>query len=88
MSIHCIHIGSRADKWDNLKMEGLRDYFQKAYQIESVECHILDSKPDLLQAIDNYVQEQDINMIALTHKKRKLLEKRWTVYSSSSLSPS
>jgi nucleotide-binding universal stress UspA family protein len=75
MSIHCIHIGAHNDKWELLKMEGLREYFQKAYQKESVECHILDNKPDLLQAIDNYVKENEINLLALTHRKRKLLDK-------------
>jgi nucleotide-binding universal stress UspA family protein len=75
MSIHCIHIGSRDDKWELLKMEGLKDYFQKAYKKDSVECHILSENRDLLQAIDKYVIENDINLLALTHKKRKLLEK-------------
>lgn len=75
MSIHCIHIGPQKDKWEILKMEGLKDYFQKAYHIESVECHILDNKPDLLQAIDNYIIKNQINIISLTHRKRSLLDK-------------
>ncbi len=75
MAIHCIHIGPRTDKWEMLKMEGLKDYFKNAYHQNDVECHILDLEPDLLQSIDKYVKENDINMISLTHKKRKLLDK-------------
>jgi nucleotide-binding universal stress UspA family protein len=75
MSIHCIHIGPRNDKWEMLKMDGLKDYFQKIYHESSVECHILENKPDLLQAIDKYVKDNEINLISLTHKKRNLLEK-------------
>jgi nucleotide-binding universal stress UspA family protein len=75
MGIHCIHIGPRTDKWEMLKMEGLKDYFKNAYHQESVECHILMPDPDLLQSLDKYVQENGINMIALTHKKRNLMEK-------------
>lgn len=75
MAIHCIHIGPRSDKWEMIKMDGLKDYFKNAYHQESVECHILVPEPDLLQSIDKYVQENEINMISLTHKKRKLLEK-------------
>lgn len=75
MSIHCIHIGPRTDKWEMLKMEGLKDYFQKIYQENSVECHILENKPDLLQAIDKYAKDNEINLISLTHRKRGLLEK-------------
>jgi nucleotide-binding universal stress UspA family protein len=74
MSIHCVHIGPRVDKWEKLKMEGFKEYFKNAYKNESIECHILENKPDLLDAIDNYVQENKINVIALTHRKRKLLE--------------
>jgi nucleotide-binding universal stress UspA family protein len=73
--IHCIHIGPRSDKWEILKMEGLKDYFQKVYHKEFVECHILDNKPDLLQSLDKYVQENKINMISLTHRQRNLLDK-------------
>lgn len=75
MSIHCIHIGPKNDKWENLKMEGLKEYFHKVYENEMVECHILDNKPDILHAIDKYVTESGINIISLTHKKRKLIEK-------------
>jgi nucleotide-binding universal stress UspA family protein len=75
LSIHCIHIGPNIDKWEVLKMEGLKDYFQKAYHKKSVECHILDNKPDLLQALDKYVLENNINIISLTHRKRSLLDK-------------
>ncbi len=75
MSIHCIHIGPKQDKWESLKMNGLKDYFNKAYQVENVECSILPNKPDLLQAIDAYVSENAINIISLTHKKRNLISK-------------
>jgi nucleotide-binding universal stress UspA family protein len=75
MSIHCIHIGPKNDKWENIKMEGLKEYFHKVYENEMVECQILDNKPDILYAIDKYVSENGINIISLTHKKRKLIEK-------------
>lgn len=75
MSIHCIHIGHRRDKWELLKMEGLKEYFLKAYQQDAVECHILDSKPNLLEALDKYVSDNQINIISLTHRKRSLLDK-------------
>lgn len=75
MTIHCIHIGPNNDTWENLKMEGLKEYFGKAYKTASVECHILSNKPDLLYAIDKYISENGINIISLTHKKRKIIEK-------------
>ncbi|MBN1118936.1 MAG: universal stress protein [Bacteroidales bacterium] len=75
MEIHCVHIGTRTDKWEIVKMQGLKDYFQKSYQLEAVECHILENKPDLLQTLDKYIQDNNINIISLTHRKRSLMEK-------------
>ena len=75
MQIHCVHIGDHADKWEKIKMEGLKDYFQKVYAQEKVECQILPKDADLLHAIDKYVTENNINLIALTHRKRNLIKK-------------
>lgn len=75
MTIHCIHIGSKTDKWESLKMEGLKEYFHKAYENEKVVCHMIENKPDLLHTLDSYVSQNGINIISLTHKKRSLIEK-------------
>lgn len=75
MTIHCIHIGPEQSNWEKVKMDGLKDYFQKAYQTESVECNILENTPDLLQALDQYIIDSKINIISLTHRKRSLLDK-------------
>ncbi len=73
LSIHCIHIGPNRDKWDLIKMEGLKDYFNKAYKRASVECHILDRTPDLIQTVDKYVTDNKIDMLALTHHQRNII---------------
>lgn len=75
MTIHCLHIGDLNEQWESLKMEGLKDYFNKIYKKKQVQCHILDKKPDLLQSLDKYINENNINLLSLTHRKRKLIEK-------------
>ena len=75
MTIHCIHIGAKNDQWESIKMQGLKEYFQKVYNQESVECEVLSEKTDLLEAVDQYVKEHKINLIALTHMQRNILEK-------------
>ena len=75
LTIHCLHIGGKADKWEKLKMEGLRDYFRNSYDTKKVECHILNLDKNTLQAIDNYVKEQKINILSLTTRRRNLFEK-------------
>jgi nucleotide-binding universal stress UspA family protein len=77
LAIHCIHIGSRENISDNLKMEGLKDYFHKAYKNQHVECKTLTplEKQNKIAFIDNYVRENNIGMIALTARKRNLIDK-------------
>lgn len=75
LTIHCLHIGGKADKWEKLKMEGLRDYFIKSYDTTKVVCNILSPDKNTLQAIDNYVKEKKINILSLTTRRRNLIEK-------------
>jgi nucleotide-binding universal stress UspA family protein len=75
LTIHCLHIGGKSGKWEKIKMEGLRDYFRNSYDTTKVECHILDSDKNTLQAIDDYVKEKKINILSLTRRRRNLIEK-------------
>lgn len=73
MKIHCIHIGSNAGKWEELKMQGLQDYFSSTYHDEMVNCTILPKKGDLLEALDEYIINNKINLVSLTTRKRNLI---------------
>ncbi len=75
LTIHCLHIGGKADKWEKLKMEGLRDYFRNSYETTKVECNILNPRKNTLQSIDTYVRDHKINILSLTTRKRNLFEK-------------
>jgi nucleotide-binding universal stress UspA family protein len=75
MSIHCLHIGSKPDKWERIKMNGLKDYFLKSYNESKVECDILTPEMDALGSINNYIKEKEINLISITSKKRNVFEK-------------
>lgn len=74
LEIHCIHIG-QSDKWDNLKMNGLKQYFKNVYNIETTVCSIIEKKGTLIEDLDKYVIENKINLISLTTKKRRLYDK-------------
>ncbi|MCG8700116.1 MAG: universal stress protein [Bacteroidales bacterium] len=75
LEIHCIHIGPKSDKWDGLKMNGLKQYFKNVYDIETTVCSIIEKKGTLIEDLDNYVIENKINLISLTTKKRRLYDK-------------
>ena len=75
LKIHCLDIGSKSDKWEKIRMDGLKDYFEKSYQESRIECDILTPNVDILDAIDSYIKEKGINLISLTSRKRNVFEK-------------
>jgi nucleotide-binding universal stress UspA family protein len=75
LRIHCLHIGNKPDIKDKIKMDGLKDYFQKSYKGSKVECDILAPEVNTIDAINNFINEKDINLISITSKKRNVYEK-------------
>ncbi len=75
MNIYCLHIGNKPDKWERIKMDGLKDYFLKSYNESKVEFDILTSEMNVLDAINSYVKEKEINLISITSKKRNVFDK-------------
>lgn len=70
--INCVHFHNKADKTDNKeKMAEMKKYFNKKHKNISLECHIIGSE-DILSGLNSFVDESDIDLIALTHKKRNL----------------
>ena len=56
-------------------MDGLKEYFRKTYEEIDVHCELLSGKDNILNAIDEYINNNTINIISLTTRKRNLLEK-------------
>ena len=75
MTIHCLHIGNKKDKWEEMKMNGLREYFRTVYNNSFVECNIVSSGENILDAIDRYITEKNIRLISLTTRKRNIYSK-------------
>ncbi|HEX2933824.1 MAG TPA: universal stress protein [Bacteroidales bacterium] len=74
-NIHVLHISNTdGNPWDNIKMEGLRDYFSKVYNSSNVYCEVIISK-DILQALDDYIALKGINLITMVTHKRNLIGK-------------
>jgi len=75
MNIFCLHIGNEEkDQWDKIKMEGLREYFNKVYGKTNVECDLIFSK-DMMKALDDVITSKNIDLISLTTHKRNIISK-------------
>jgi nucleotide-binding universal stress UspA family protein len=75
LSLHCVHLcASQKDSWEQVKMDGLRDYFKKAYGRDDVIVESLCNK-DMMEKLDEYVHAHGINIISLATRKQSLLKK-------------
>ncbi len=74
LKIFCVHIGEEKSEWDNIKMDGLKEYFKKAYGKTEVDCGFIYSK-NILPEIDKFIQDERINIVSLTSRKRSIIDK-------------
>lgn len=77
VDIHCAHIGGGDEERKKVKLEGLVEYFKKAYDSSSIIYHLLsiDEKKKVISSIEDYINRNGIGMISLTHKQRNILNK-------------
>jgi nucleotide-binding universal stress UspA family protein len=77
VDIHCAHIGGGNEERKKVKLEGLVEYFKKAYDKSSIVYHLLsiDEKKKIISSIEDYIARNGIGMISLTHKQRNILMK-------------
>lgn len=74
LDIHCVHVGDNPGAWDQVKMEGLMEYFRKAYGKDRVTFSFLQQK-NLLDDFDRLIRDHNINMVSLTSRRQNILEK-------------
>jgi nucleotide-binding universal stress UspA family protein len=74
LDIHCVHIGSNPKVWDQVKMEGLMEYFRKAYGKTQVSYSFIHQK-NLLEDLDSLTKDKNINIISLTSHRQNIIEK-------------
>jgi nucleotide-binding universal stress UspA family protein len=74
LDIHCVHIGNDPGEWDQVKMEGLMEYFKKAYGKSQVTFSFMQQK-NLLEDFDKLIRDRNINIVSLTSRRQNIFEK-------------
>ncbi len=72
MQIHLFNISTSRDEWNEIRLTGVREYFQKQYPEAIISYTVLDDG-DLLLAIEKFVRDKQIDLIALTTYRRNIL---------------
>lgn len=74
-SVSLIHLSDVKDTWNEIKLAGIKDYFQKQYP--ELELHYDDVLvgDDFLNSLENYIKANKIDIIALTSYKRNIFSR-------------
>jgi nucleotide-binding universal stress UspA family protein len=70
--IYLFNISTSRDKWNEIRLSGIQEYFKKQYPDADIVYIVLDDG-DLLLAVEKFVRDNQIDMIALTTHRRNIL---------------
>ncbi len=71
-NIQIFNISTSRDEWNEIRLSGIRDYFKKQYPEANITYTVLDDG-DLLLAIEKFVRDKKIDMIAVSTQRRNIL---------------
>lgn len=72
LHIHLFNISTSRNEWNEIRLTGVREYFKKQYPEATITHTVLDNG-DLLLAVERFVREKNIDIIALSTYRRNLL---------------
>jgi nucleotide-binding universal stress UspA family protein len=72
--VHFVHIEQNKDAWNEIKLAGIKQYFNKQYPDLETDYILIQDK-EILTALDSFVKEKNIDIISLTTHKRNILSR-------------
>ncbi|WP_455638831.1 universal stress protein [Parabacteroides sp.] len=72
VQIHLFNISTSKDEWNEIRLTGVNEYFKKQYPEANISHTVL-ADGDLLLAIEKFVRDQHIDVIALSTHRRNIL---------------
>lgn len=70
-SISLIHLAESKDTWNEIKLAGIKEYFHKQYPGLEIHYNVV-MNDNLLKGLDQYIKENQIDIITLTSYKRNI----------------
>ncbi len=72
--IFFIHIDSDHNKWNEIKLVGIKEYFTKQYpSIETEICLIKGN--DIIRSLDKFINENNIDLVSVNKRKRNVISR-------------
>lgn len=73
-SVSLIHLADVKDTWNEIKLAGIKEYFQKQYPNLEIQYNVV-KNDDFLNSLEKYIETNDIDVIALTSYKRNIFSR-------------
>lgn len=70
-SVSLIHLTELEDKWNEIKLAGIKEYFSRQYPRLEIHHDVVMSD-NLLKGLDKYINDNQIDVITLTSYKRNI----------------
>lgn len=70
-SISFIHLAETKDTWNEIKLAGIKDYFQKQYPNLIIHYDVV-LEDDMLNNFDKYISKNQIDVITITSYRRNI----------------
>ena len=68
-----LHVGEpHRNSWDLARLEGMKELLHKKYENKNFTCMLLEGN-DVLDTIESYIKNADIDLLSLTTHKRNMI---------------
>ncbi len=74
IKIHCLHFEHDKKMLDTMLLDYMKDHFEKEFQSGMISFDIVEGK-NYIETVDEFVKDEEIDLIAMLHHKRNLLSK-------------
>ena len=72
LNVHFIYLSpSKENTWNEIKLAGIKEYFTKQYANITIMYKVIKGE-NVLEKLDEYIQIEKIDAIALTNKRRNV----------------
>lgn len=73
-SVSLIHLSDVQNTWNEIKLAGIKEYFQKQYPQLEIYYDVV-KNDNLLSSLDSYIKSNHIDIITLTSYKRNIFSR-------------
>lgn len=74
IKIHLFNISTSKNEWNEIRLIGLRDFFNEKYNLKNITYHVLDDG-DLYINLEKFISANKIDLICVGNHKRSIFSK-------------